>query len=327
MKSAIESIEAHALTKGLAGTALLRLINAITSNLLDQTNQNALIKCLYPAKQVSSDAIYSIISSLGHGTLKASMPTQQALIKWLIMVHELLEDTGSLSRCYGVLFNLLDTMSLRAELCHLLSVITRKKHVKPFRIMLLKDLSSTMGLEPALQKLMLVYEGYAPGSLNVGNIPRKASLGFAHPDAEWSAQFERIQEITRYRTESADEYSSPRDIHDASATIQEGKPNRIGADGDSISSLSKPFPTELTLSDLSNRSFQSRAVLMPAEDLAERINDLLNPVFEQETKKLDSGRESGKALFGILDKVLVFTRITKVCNQSLEVPNKHAERS
>lgn len=228
------------------------------------------------------------------------------------MVYELLEDTAALSRCYGVLFNLLDTMSLRAELCHLLSIITRKKHVKPFRILLLNDLSSTAGLELALQKLMLVYEGFCPESMKVGNIVKKASSDFAHLDTEWSAQFEKVQKFARFRAEGPVEDSSQGEIHDASTTVNQGKSNRIGTYGDSISSLSKPFPTELTLSDLGNRTFQSRAILMPADDLAARIDDLLIPLFEQVTKKLDGGREAGKSLSGILDKVLIFTSITKV---------------
>lgn len=267
--------------------------------------------------------VYKIISSLDHGTLKASVPTQQALIEWLIMVYELLEDVAALSRCYGVLFSLLDTSTLQAELCHLLSIITRKKHVKPFRILLLNDLPSTTGPEPALQKLMLVYEGYVPGSMNVGNISKKASLDFAHPDAEWGAQLEKIQEFAKLRAEGSsgqdleDENSSARAIHDDPATATEGISNSIGTHDDIISSLSKPLPTELKLSDLGNRSFQSLASLMPTNDLAAKIDDLLTPLFEQESKKLENGREAGKAFSGILEKILTFTSITKVCQPQL----------
>jgi len=50
------------------------------------------------------------------------------------MVYHLLENTAILSQTYGVLFNLLDTAAIRPQLCHLLALITRRKHVRPFRI-------------------------------------------------------------------------------------------------------------------------------------------------------------------------------------------------
>lgn len=50
------------------------------------------------------------------------------------MVHHLLENAAILSQTYGVLFNLLDTAAIRPQLCHLLALITRRKHVRPFRI-------------------------------------------------------------------------------------------------------------------------------------------------------------------------------------------------
>ena len=66
------------------------------------------------------------------------------------MVYPALEDPSILSNLYSVIFNMLDMLSLRyeiqhssvklanssssANLCHLLAIITKRKHVKPFRI-------------------------------------------------------------------------------------------------------------------------------------------------------------------------------------------------
>jgi centromere protein I len=70
----------------------------------------------------------------------------------------------------------------RTSLCHLLSLITRRKHVKPFRIQQLfvsypvlthfiflcansafsLELSRGLGNEPALQGLLRVYKDYYP---------------------------------------------------------------------------------------------------------------------------------------------------------------------
>lgn len=306
---------------GLEGATLKRLINAITSNAHDQSSQNALIKCLYPAQAVSSDVVYNLVSSLGHGTLKATVPTQKALIKWLIMVHDSLEETASLTKCYSVLFNLLDMMSLRDDLCHLLSLITRRKHIRPFRIKLLDDLGRTAGDELALQKLMLVYEGYAPGSFEVKTFSKKASDGFAHPDPEWAARLERVQEAAEFRSENPttgrnwDRSASLGEEGDRSvpATVAGGESNRTAIVDDIISDFLKPDTADLTLYDPGFRAFQTHATLMPADDLTAKVDTLLTPLFDAEITKLENGRPASKNLTVILEKVLSFTRRTKVC--------------
>lgn len=68
------------------------------------------------------------------------------------MIYEVLESPTFVSSLYAVLFNMLDMISLRlddsafcysvanelrASICHLLAIITRRKHVKPFRIQML----------------------------------------------------------------------------------------------------------------------------------------------------------------------------------------------
>ena len=66
------------------------------------------------------------------------------------MVYPVLEDASILSNLYNVIFNMLDMPGLRyefqrrsvkpantkssADLCHLLAMVTKRKHVKPFRI-------------------------------------------------------------------------------------------------------------------------------------------------------------------------------------------------
>lgn len=66
------------------------------------------------------------------------------------MVYPVLDDPSILSHVYSVIFNMLDMLSLRyeshhpsakpansessANLCQLLAMITKRKHVKPFRI-------------------------------------------------------------------------------------------------------------------------------------------------------------------------------------------------
>ena len=80
---------------------------------LDQTSVTNLVKNLYPAQHVSADAIVTVVSALGQGKSKPSSATQLALVKWLVTIYEIIEDPKILSRLYGVLFGLLDMISLR----------------------------------------------------------------------------------------------------------------------------------------------------------------------------------------------------------------------
>lgn len=80
---------------------------------LDQTSVTTLIKNLYPAQQVPGDVIVTIVAALGQGKGKPSPGTQDSLVKWLVLVHEIVEDTNIMSRLYGVLFGMLDMISIR----------------------------------------------------------------------------------------------------------------------------------------------------------------------------------------------------------------------
>jgi centromere protein I len=82
-------------------------------NELDQGSLATLVKNLYPAIKVPDAVIVKVIGSLGHGRAKPSFSTQAALLKWLVMVYDVLENSTVLSRLYGILFNLLDTIAIR----------------------------------------------------------------------------------------------------------------------------------------------------------------------------------------------------------------------
>jgi centromere protein I len=50
----------------------------------------------------------------------------------------------------------------RPLLCHVLSLATRRKHVRPFRIQMLMELTRQAGNEPPLVGLMRVYKDFFP---------------------------------------------------------------------------------------------------------------------------------------------------------------------
>ncbi len=104
-----------------------------------------MLRNLYPVTKVSREQALRAVAAVGIGRLKPSLTVQGLLLRWLIMVYHVLEAPAVLSQAYAVLFNLLDTAAIRQQLAHLLALITRRKHVRPFRIQYLCVLCSTAG--------------------------------------------------------------------------------------------------------------------------------------------------------------------------------------
>ncbi|KAK1599418.1 Mis6-domain-containing protein [Colletotrichum navitas] len=193
IKPTVETIAAFAYDKGLLPEPLSELIDLLTRpSHLDQASLNALVKNLYPATRLSRDVVLRVVGCLGHGELKPSLALQSNLLKWLIMVYHVIEEPVVLSQAYAVLFNLLETAAIRPQLCHLLALITRRKHVRPFRIQALLNLSRNTGNDPALTGLLRVYKDYYPEIIVSDALRGRASV-FKHPDTEWRERLDQIQ--------------------------------------------------------------------------------------------------------------------------------------
>lgn len=135
VKPTVNNLTSLTYEQGLLPSALGEVIDLITTpNLLDQASLAALVRSMYPVTKISKDHVLSVVAALGYGKLKPSLNLQGALLKWLIMVYHVLETPMVLGQAYAVLFNLLDTAAIRPHLAHLLALITRRKHVRPFRI-------------------------------------------------------------------------------------------------------------------------------------------------------------------------------------------------
>jgi len=317
LKSSLDIISAYAIQHGLPHVVVKWLLNAIISpKFLDHASQNALIKCLYPEGKVSNDVVYIVVGSLGHGVLKASVPSQQGLIKWLVMIYDFLEDPAVLSRMYSVFFNLLDSLGLRAGLCCLLAKVTRKKNVKAFRLQMLQNLSRTVGPEPALLKLVAVYEKFSPGTLDLGR-SKKSTSKFEHPDPEWGNQLEQIQSKAQLRSiddgprrDWDDPFGPP--IPKAPAEAMEDGPCTFRTAKDIIDSLSKPTSPDLTISELRDPFLQTRAFLESGDATLTEVNDLLSSNLQQGLEKIEQGQKESRTISQVLDDALSFTRYCKV---------------
>jgi hypothetical protein len=114
VSSIVDVICRYALEDGLDQDALRGVVQlASVKTLLDQTTITTLIKNLYPAQRVPEDVIITVVGALGQGKGKPSPGTQDSLVKWLTTVHEIIESPTVLSRLYGVLFGMLDMISIR----------------------------------------------------------------------------------------------------------------------------------------------------------------------------------------------------------------------
>lgn len=325
LKAYLEIIGNYAQQHGLINATLGRVLEVLTSaNALDQTTQKALIKVLYPADHIPSHLICTVVNGLGHGSRKASVSNQQLLLKWLIMVHDVLEDPSILSNLYSVFFNLLDMNSLRADLCTLLVKITRRKHVRPFRLQMLQTLCKKVGREPALSKLMQIYDSYAPGTLNItgpaGRVPE-----FSPPDPEWANKLERIRErINRPSTYSLREPEATLSFRRRNKRLRlsasvEGSYSldRIDNAEDLVNNIEKIRITGLATPDLDDSVLQKYLTLDSDSTHTEDIDECLSRAFTQQLDSLSSGQAAKKPLAEVLDEALAYTRYTKVGSPSL----------
>lgn len=199
-----KTIASYAYEDGIPPAGLNSLINILTkNNALDQSTITTLAKNLYPLGKVPSKLVTRVVSCLGPSKNKPSTATQALLLKWLILVYDYLEDRNHLFKLYAALFNFLDMISLRKSLCHLLSIITRRKHVKPFRIQAVMELlRNSGGDEKELLGLLRVFKNYYPDIIvgDLGGLRRTGGFFFKHPDPEWPDHMKHLQEKNAQRS-------------------------------------------------------------------------------------------------------------------------------
>ncbi|KAI0129232.1 Mis6-domain-containing protein [Hypoxylon sp. NC0597] len=228
VKPTVERLASLSYDQGLLPEDLGQLIDLVTTpNFLDQASLGNIIRNLYPATKVSDDLVTKVISSLGHGKLKPSLAIQGALLRWLIMIYHVLDNQTILSRAYSVLFNLLDTAAIRKQLCHLLALITRRRHVRPYRIQSLLSLSRQTGNDPAVTGLLRVFKDYYP-EIIVGEVTRAKASAFKaslHPDLQWRERLDEIQQAHAAR--HADRADRPLDAFRVARNRVNGKGSTI----------------------------------------------------------------------------------------------------
>lgn len=256
-----------------------------------------------------------IISALGPSKRKPSSTVQQALLIWLILVFDLLEEDAVLSRLYSILFALLDVLYLRPQLCHLVAKITRRKHISSTRCQFLKRLDDGITTEPNLHKLSAIFETLDPSSK--GAPKSKLPIRFLHPDPQWIENLRSILRRHRPPPEwlppSPDGFAfhglPPSEDDGAEIGRQPYGPLDLRNSDDLVNHLE-----ELQESDLDSINVTS-ALSLHALSLTKtgfhsrHMNATIANLFENQRQELERGRRLSESL---LDKTLAHTRSTKV---------------
>ncbi|KAH7321554.1 Mis6-domain-containing protein [Rhexocercosporidium sp. MPI-PUGE-AT-0058] len=327
----VDKICSKAYADGLSNASLELLVDIITRpNELDQSNLGNLIRHLYPATRVPDIIAIKVVGGLGHGRMKPSYSAQAALLRWLIMVYDVLNNQKVLSQLYSVLFNLLDTSALRPQLCHVLSLITRRKHVRPFRIQALMELTRQGGNEPPLVGLMRVYKDYYPDVI-VGEVTSGRASVFTHPNLEWRQRLSEIQELHIQRTQdglSAEKgtfrvarkantkgrkstvvpqvYTSH--AHETSVTLEE-----IEDVHDFIQKLENIEPPNQLAAVINDPLLQKFLQLRSNESHSKRVESWLLAFFEDQLQSPNAGE---RHILEMLESILGYTRHTKALPQA-----------
>ncbi|KAF8427322.1 Mis6-domain-containing protein [Tirmania nivea] len=189
---AVDEFAQYSSLRGLPEDSVNVMIDILTTpSKLDQATLATIVKHLYPRSKVSENVVVKIA----------------LLLRWLVMIYDVLDGHTILSQLYGLLFNCLDLISLRVHICHLLYLITRRKHVKPFRIQALLELKRIVGNEQPLLGLLQIYKDYYPDVIVERLPPTKAGL-FSHPNPEWMQKLLVIQEANAVNSLVGPEKSS-----------------------------------------------------------------------------------------------------------------------
>ncbi|EZF36362.1 hypothetical protein H109_06164 [Trichophyton interdigitale MR816] len=334
----VKVIVSSAFDSGLETNILDRILNVVVSSRhLDQSIVTSVVKNLYPAERVPTKVVSRVICSLGATKSKPSPATQNLLLRWLLLVYDSLVNQTHLEKFYSILFDNLDMISLRRLICHLLSLITRRKHVKPFRVWALLELiRNTGGDERELWGLLRVYKSYYPDIIvDDTAIPRRrATYFFKHPDQEWTAHMKLLQERaanTAPRIAPEGFQAIRRDGVKRSrieVVIPVPKTSRVRRGFTSLEELNnvRDFVKKLDKIELPNQIAsalmeplsQKFLLLVQDNEALQRMESWLTSFFEDELDQLREGNTSSEELGFVLDSLVRYVRYTKAFPGSLD---------
>ncbi|XP_066437731.1 centromere protein I isoform X2 [Eleutherodactylus coqui] len=185
----LTNIETIGLQHGIPpdGVGILLKV-ALSGHLADSVNTR-ILKCLLPAGELQEDCIVSAVSLFCTG--RSTTSTQVLFVRWLISVFDLISCKDALSYLYNFFFCLLSDDKLCPSLCHLLYLITRKEHVKAYRVRRLLELQNRKGLIPYVLGLLSVYKVFCPELVSL-TLPGKIKIYFRDSKQLFTSELKAI---------------------------------------------------------------------------------------------------------------------------------------
>ncbi|KAF1796465.1 hypothetical protein FB192DRAFT_1463182 [Mucor lusitanicus] len=155
--------------------------------------QQVLLQCLLPRKNISEDYVVRIIACINR---KDKNPKYTAdLLNWAISVYDAISTKDKIRKLYNVLFYSLYHESIRAAACHLLYFITKREHVVPHRIRRLNELIESERDNAELIGLLLVYQTYDFTIIVPHNVRLVNAFVFKTPHPEMKHQLTNIRAL------------------------------------------------------------------------------------------------------------------------------------
>ncbi|KAK6334948.1 hypothetical protein TWF718_010389 [Orbilia javanica] len=330
----VGELSGYANTNGLTHGYLETLLRILTlpKTSIDASKTRTLVKSLVPLERVKPSTVIHLISSLGEGEQRAEYATQALLLKWLVMVYDFLDSYAVLHQLYGVLFNFLHTANLRASVCHLLALCTRRKDVKPFRIQTLMKLYEDHSDESGVVGLLQVYQSFYPDVILNGS--RKRSV-FKTWDPIWVQNAALIQSR---REETPDLEDADRELHRRRSTRILAKSKKAivpvlrtlnasensvtleeidSARGlvDNLQKLELPSQIGAVFQDDMFRNF---VLLRGSEDITLRLDDWTYAALFDEYDVEVTAKSASERLEVFLKQILDYTTMRKILLPSVE---------
>ncbi|KAI4148682.1 MAG: hypothetical protein LQ340_004990 [Diploschistes diacapsis] len=296
----VNSICSYAYQHGLRNDSLAKVIDLLRlPSYLDQGSITTLLKSLFPAEKVPPALICSIVASLGQGEQKPSPATQSLLLRWIILVDDVLEDATTLQRLYSVLFNLLDMLSISLEL------------------------NRGAGNDQALNGLLQIYKEFYP-EIVLGQ-GRKSR--FEYPDPEWQDRLREIHSGTTLTANQASQTSSFRvardgikrrrfdivpQVHAQKLPEHAVALEDIGGINDLVERYEMIEPPSQLVAAFDDHLLRTYLFSRQDKVIQRRIDNWLAVFLDSQLQAEEDGEEASKNMQDVLNGLLSYVTYTKV---------------
>ncbi|KAI8097038.1 Mis6-domain-containing protein [Halteromyces radiatus] len=170
------------------------LLDLIFSQQLTATRSMSLVKLLLPRSTVSQKQILRIYGNLSCRDYSSML--MDKLLEWVICIYDYIDGKEHISNLYAVLFHYLTIERLRPRLCHILFRMTKKVHVKAYRVRFLSNLAKNIIPEPQLIALIKLYHNLRPELKNSEKLTSTYGKNVdTNPDPKLKRQLEEIRKL------------------------------------------------------------------------------------------------------------------------------------